>query len=144
MNDAVKPKTDQPILLFTLPSNHLFLERGTGLEPATICLEGRDSTTELPPLMPANPDNFLEPGTGIEPVTSSLPRTRSTNWATQARTGSRDIPEAHCARSPREFASRIYVALAIRPRSQRPRASHCAKQSRTHQTMVDGGGFEPP
>jgi hypothetical protein len=28
------------------------MERGTGLEPATICLEGRDSTTELPPLMP--------------------------------------------------------------------------------------------
>jgi hypothetical protein len=31
------------------------MERGTGLEPATICLEGRDSTTELPPLIPANP-----------------------------------------------------------------------------------------
>src|SRR5580692_823196 len=30
----------------------LTMERGTGLEPATICLEGRDSTTELPPLMP--------------------------------------------------------------------------------------------
>ncbi len=28
------------------------MERGTGLEPATICLEGRDSTTELPPLTP--------------------------------------------------------------------------------------------
>jgi hypothetical protein len=28
------------------------MERGTGLEPATICLEGRDSTTELPPLIP--------------------------------------------------------------------------------------------
>src|SRR5579862_7870441 len=27
------------------------LERGTGFEPATICLEGRDSTTELPPLI---------------------------------------------------------------------------------------------
>jgi hypothetical protein len=73
------------------------MERGTGLEPATICLEGRDSTTELPPLMPCKlfasatrscvPDSpkprcadcDLEPGTGIEPVTSSLPRTRSTN-----------------------------------------------------------------
>jgi hypothetical protein len=73
------------------------MERGTGLEPATICLEGRDSTTELPPLMPCklfasvtpNPKSDsaalgsaacdLEPGTGIEPVTSSLPRTRSTN-----------------------------------------------------------------
>ena len=53
------------------------MERGTGLEPATICLEGRDSTTELPPLIPAAPN--MEPGTGIEPVTSSLPRTRSTN-----------------------------------------------------------------
>ncbi len=62
------------------------LERGTGFEPATICLEGRDSTTELPPLIrfliPASPpERFgnMEPGTGIEPVTSSLPRTRSTN-----------------------------------------------------------------
>jgi hypothetical protein len=72
------------------------MERGTGLEPATICLEGRDSTTELPPLMPCKlfasamlavilipprraADCDLEPGTGIEPVTSSLPRTRSTN-----------------------------------------------------------------
>ena len=66
------------------------VERGTGLEPATICLEGRDSTTELPPLAPTNPQFLLihffthfflqlEPGTGIEPVTSSLPRTRSTN-----------------------------------------------------------------
>ncbi len=72
------------------------MERGTGLEPATICLEGRDSTTELPPLIPFTTTtsdlrsallilNFaplcfdLEPGTGIEPVTSSLPRTRSTN-----------------------------------------------------------------
>src|SRR6202050_2071336 len=27
------------------------LERGTGFEPATICLEGRDSTPELPPLI---------------------------------------------------------------------------------------------
>jgi hypothetical protein len=65
------------------------MERGTGLEPATICLEGRDSTTELPPLIPfatthqrsANsaPLSYdLEPGTGIEPVASSLPRTRST------------------------------------------------------------------
>ena len=26
------------------------VERGTGLEPATACLEGRGSTTELPPL----------------------------------------------------------------------------------------------
>jgi hypothetical protein len=58
------------------------MERGTGLEPATICLEGRDSTTELPPLIPTlNPAARynVEPGTGIEPVTSSLPRTRSTN-----------------------------------------------------------------
>ena len=31
------------------------MERGTGLEPATICLEGRDSTTELPPLIHAIP-----------------------------------------------------------------------------------------
>ena len=52
------------------------MERGTGLEPATICLEGRDSTTELPPLISVTE---MEPGTGIEPVTSSLPRTRSTN-----------------------------------------------------------------
>jgi hypothetical protein len=29
---------------------YLNLERGTGLEPATACLEGRSSTTELPPL----------------------------------------------------------------------------------------------
>jgi hypothetical protein len=35
---------------FTWPCK---MERGTGLEPATICLEGRDSTTELPPLIPA-------------------------------------------------------------------------------------------
>jgi hypothetical protein len=28
------------------------MERGTGFEPATICLEGRDSTPELPPLIP--------------------------------------------------------------------------------------------
>ena len=28
----------------------MILERGTGLEPATSCLEGRNSTTELPPL----------------------------------------------------------------------------------------------
>ena len=70
------------------------MERGTGLEPATICLEGRDSTTELPPLTPNKTSRQLsansplhrfalagdlEPGTGIEPVTSSLPRTRSTN-----------------------------------------------------------------
>jgi hypothetical protein len=74
------------------------MERGTGLEPATICLEGRDSTTELPPLIPfttaisdlrrrplfqqlrrhRSAFNNLEPGTGIEPVASSLPRTRST------------------------------------------------------------------
>jgi hypothetical protein len=36
------------------PANSFFycnLERGTGFEPATICLEGRDSTTELPPLI---------------------------------------------------------------------------------------------
>src|SRR4029077_15469320 len=65
------------------------MERGTGLEPATICLEGRDSTTELPPLIPAAPN--VEPGTGIEPVTSYLPRTRSTNVAAQARAG---FPEA--------------------------------------------------
>lgn len=26
------------------------VERGTGFEPATICLEGRDSSAELPPL----------------------------------------------------------------------------------------------
>ena len=58
------------------------MERGTGLEPATICLEGRDSTTELPPLIPTlipAARYSVEPGTGIEPVTSSLPRTRSTN-----------------------------------------------------------------
>ena len=30
----------------------LNLERGTGLEPATACLEGRSSTTELPPPAP--------------------------------------------------------------------------------------------
>src|SRR5712692_2050904 len=47
------------------------LERGTGFEPATIGLEGRDSTAELPPHA-FRPN--LEPGTGIEPVTSSLPR----------------------------------------------------------------------
>lgn len=29
----------------------MFTERETGLEPATICLEGRDSTIELLPLM---------------------------------------------------------------------------------------------
>ena len=51
-----------------------YVERGTGFEPATIGLEGRDSTAELPPPVPMG----LEPGTGIEPVTSSLPRTRST------------------------------------------------------------------
>jgi hypothetical protein len=55
----------------------LTMERGTGFEPATICLEGRDSTPELPPLILAAYN--VEPGTGIEPVTSSLPRTRSTN-----------------------------------------------------------------
>ena len=38
----------------------LNLERGTGLEPATACLEGRSSTTELPPLE----------GTGALPVLS--------------------------------------------------------------------------
>ena len=48
------------------------LERGTGFEPATIGLEGRDSTTELPPRAS---HRTLEPGTGIEPLTSSLPRT---------------------------------------------------------------------
>jgi hypothetical protein len=63
------------------------MERGTGFEPATIALEERDSTVELPP--PCLPNKLLagskyspqplEPGTGIEPVTSSLPRTRSTN-----------------------------------------------------------------
>src|SRR5271170_8373910 len=31
---------------------HRTMERGTGFEPATICLEGRDSTPELPPLVP--------------------------------------------------------------------------------------------
>src|SRR5277367_3561006 len=43
------------------------MERGTGLEPATICLEGRDSTTELPPLIPfttkASDLRSLEPKT---------------------------------------------------------------------------------
>ena len=34
------------------------MERGTGLEPATICLEGRDSTTELPPLIPTTTSRF--------------------------------------------------------------------------------------
>ena len=58
-------------------ANHRTMERGTGFEPATICLEGRDSTPELPPLILT--PRKLEPGTGIEPVTSSLPRTRSTN-----------------------------------------------------------------
>ena len=39
------------------------MERGTGLEPATICLEGRDSTTELPPLIPAirRSDKYSQP-----------------------------------------------------------------------------------
>src|SRR5712671_6451331 len=65
------------------------MERGTGFEPATIALEERDSTVELPPpccqtqtsagLQPSPYPQPLEPGTGIEPVTSSLPRTRSTN-----------------------------------------------------------------
>ena len=32
------------------PSAIQTMERGTGFEPATICLEGRDSTPELPPL----------------------------------------------------------------------------------------------
>src|SRR5580693_370871 len=63
---------------FVIPTHDfqslLQMERGTGLEPATICLEGRDSTTELPPLIPTlipAARYSVEPGTGIEPVTSS-------------------------------------------------------------------------
>ncbi len=43
------------------------VERGTGLEPATICLEGRDSTTELPPL---KPNDRLPGKPGLAPNTA--------------------------------------------------------------------------
>src|SRR5208283_4397570 len=60
-----------------------FLERETGIEPATNSLEGCDSTTELlPPLKPAvsyQSTSNLEPMTRIELVTSPLPRECSTN-----------------------------------------------------------------
>jgi hypothetical protein len=72
-----------------------FLERETGIEPATNSLEGCDSTTELLPLNTSHQlsafsktppgrfqsklPNFVEPMTRIELVTSPLPRECSTN-----------------------------------------------------------------
>jgi hypothetical protein len=46
-------RTAGPYLPFSI------LERGTGFEPATICLEGRDSTPELPPLIPKLPCTYF-------------------------------------------------------------------------------------
>ena len=67
-----------------------FLERETGIEPATNSLEGCDSTTELLPpskqlsalscQLSAKPQsNLLEPMIRIELMTSPLPRECSTN-----------------------------------------------------------------
>src|ERR1700733_13825625 len=41
------------------------LERGTGFEPATIALEERDSTVELPPPCLPKPNNFWSLGPGL-------------------------------------------------------------------------------
>ena len=88
--------------LFETHVNHpKYLERETGIEPATNSLEGCDSTTELLPLsfatsrslasnardfgcglpLRSRPQNAstLEPMTRIELVTSPLPRECSTN-----------------------------------------------------------------
>ncbi len=54
-----------------------FMERETGIEPATNSLEGCDSTTELLPHWQLS--NQMEPMTRIELVTSPLPRECSTN-----------------------------------------------------------------
>jgi hypothetical protein len=72
-----------------------FLERETGIEPATNSLEGCDSTTELLPPISAAKAAYactcngtaeamcfhkpMEPMTRIELVTSPLPRECSTN-----------------------------------------------------------------
>ena len=46
-----KKKSDQQLITQLYQQiGHLKVERETGLEPATTCLEGRDSTTELLPL----------------------------------------------------------------------------------------------
>src|SRR5260370_40536855 len=77
-----------PLLqIFCVSPTSKTLERGAGFEPATITLEERDSTVELPPPIFAidrklSSDHhhlidILEPGTGLEPVTSSLPRTHT-------------------------------------------------------------------
>ena len=44
-----------------LPPKRQFLERETGLEPATNSLEGCDSTIELPPLVRLQRSNFCFP-----------------------------------------------------------------------------------
>ena len=50
---AALPLSYEPILWamkgFVFHGNHICVERETGLEPATPCLEGRNSTTELLP-----------------------------------------------------------------------------------------------
>jgi hypothetical protein len=118
------------------------VERETGLEPATACLEGRNSTTELLPLNILKDRRHGNKGMvgvrGLEPRTSWSQTMRATNCATprDASSSTRTQEQYNILIVTCQAASLLSAAIAELEQKEIPACSDAAKRVTTQRSYI--------